>query len=239
MPHDSKQDLLILGCSQRKQTFVGPAKEVYDGPLFRTLRRRSSDIRGPLAVLILSARHGVIRETEIISPYDEVVNRKAISKLAEEVAKQLPSLLPARLGRVLILAPKDYVQAIPFEAIRERATELQVLSDRTGKSQAKLLQWLGVDYERKHRGSCHLGPLAQHKTTPDPLRVQCAAAQIAGSGTYPSSGFQWYSRVGEDLVPAKRLVSALTDVALSGFETCHAVGLLTVYGIETFQVVRE
>jgi len=46
--------------------FMKPAIEMYDGPEFKVLRR----FRGCVDVFILSARYGIIRDKDLIIPYD-------------------------------------------------------------------------------------------------------------------------------------------------------------------------
>jgi len=46
--------------------FMKPAIEMYDGPEFKVLRR----FRGCIDVFILSARYGIIRDKDLIIPYD-------------------------------------------------------------------------------------------------------------------------------------------------------------------------
>jgi hypothetical protein len=64
--------LLILACSQRKRTETGAAWDVYDGRTFQVLKKLFRECGRPagLDILIVSAKHGVIRATRRIDPYD-------------------------------------------------------------------------------------------------------------------------------------------------------------------------
>ncbi len=57
---------LILSCSKAKLEEPGPAIQVYDGPMFRILRK----YKPHLDVFILSARYGLIPAMHFIEPYD-------------------------------------------------------------------------------------------------------------------------------------------------------------------------
>jgi hypothetical protein len=57
---------LILGCSDRKRGFSGPAVLVYDGPLWRVVRKSLPRVE----LFALSALHGLIKADRRIEPYD-------------------------------------------------------------------------------------------------------------------------------------------------------------------------
>lgn len=65
--------LAILNCKKRKQNYPCPASEMYSrNYAFRvmyTYVKRNYD-----AVAILSARYGLILDTEVIEPYDDVID---------------------------------------------------------------------------------------------------------------------------------------------------------------------
>lgn len=138
-------DLLILGCSKNKKEGPGPAIEVYDGPLFRTVRRRLPEVDCPLEVWVVSAKYGILRQTDWIEKYDEVLPTTPNLDFKEKVANQLSEMLPKALNRVLIIASKRYIAHLPIELIKDRATEFEVFSKGMGKCQSRLLEWLGVN----------------------------------------------------------------------------------------------
>lgn len=72
------RSLLIIACSQRKAAGLaaGAAWDVYDGVVYRVLKKRL----GPrdnwpawLDVLIVSAKYGIIRPSRRIQPYDQTM----------------------------------------------------------------------------------------------------------------------------------------------------------------------
>ena len=69
--------LLIISCSQRKRQDIDGsclAIDVYDGPVYRTLRKmlreRGKDLKN-LDILIISAKYGLLRHFDTIDPYDQ------------------------------------------------------------------------------------------------------------------------------------------------------------------------
>lgn len=59
--------LLVMSCSARKRASPAPAIELYDGSAYRVLHKNKSL---SLAILILSAEHGLIRARDRLEPYD-------------------------------------------------------------------------------------------------------------------------------------------------------------------------
>lgn len=65
--------VLIVACSQRKTNRPGPAIQVYDGQLFRILRKYRPDVD----LFVLSAKYGLIEATQEIEPYDQRLSSNA------------------------------------------------------------------------------------------------------------------------------------------------------------------
>ncbi len=63
---------LILGCSKTKRPGGGAVIDVYDGPLFRVIRKNLN--LDTVNLLILSAKYGLIRHKQVIQPYDLVLS---------------------------------------------------------------------------------------------------------------------------------------------------------------------
>ncbi|MDK3157106.1 hypothetical protein QPK87_11020 [Kamptonema cortianum] len=236
MIEDGELDLLILGCSGKKRQQRGQAIDVYDGPLFRTVRRRITEIGRPLDILIISARHGIIRQDHVIDPYDETLPKSENPEFANRVASELIKMLPLALKSVLILAPRHYVAHLPLDIIRLRSTDFDVYSGRIGKCQARLLDWLGIDYHTEPRKPNSLGPLSSFSTPIDASEIQQAAKLLAITSISSNRVTQWYALIDNHHVPVKRLVATLTGAPVSSFETCHALALLHRNGIETSRV---
>lgn len=236
MTKEGGRDLLILGCSQKKKPQPGRAIDVYDGPLFRTVRRRISESHKPIDIVIVSSRHGIIPQDEQIEPYDDKLPRGDNPEFARKVAAQLSKVLPPAVNSVLILAPRHYIATLPIEIIRLRCSNFEMFSGRMGRCQAKLLQWLGIDHHGEPRKLNSLGPLSAFSTPIEKGKIYQATMSLAIKSTSPNRVTQWYAHIDNQHVPVKRLVSALTGTPVSSFETCHALALLHRNGIETCRV---
>jgi hypothetical protein len=115
--------LLIIACSQRKAagTKIGAAWDVYDGVVYRVLKKRL----GPkhnwsawLDILIVSAKYGIIRPGRMIRTYDQAITTDS---LAGRWAGSLRRLIRGRdyrfvhvnLGRTYQAAIGDVVGLFP------------------------------------------------------------------------------------------------------------------------------
>jgi len=72
--------LLILACSATKRDLIGPARAVYNGPLYQTLRTVDPD--GEMVDLaVISAKYGLIDGNQIITPYNAVIDDAARDRM--------------------------------------------------------------------------------------------------------------------------------------------------------------
>jgi hypothetical protein len=82
--------LILLPPSEKKSPNPGPAIEVYTGVLYAALGwdrlNKSAQKLGQSSIAIISAKYGVVRPLDAISPYKEKINNK---KMAAQVAQAL------------------------------------------------------------------------------------------------------------------------------------------------------
>jgi hypothetical protein len=111
--------LLLIGCSRRKAAGVGRGRawDVYDGPLFQVLKKALRDRDGweeTLEVLIVSAKHGVIRADRVIATYDERLTAASARLRAGRFAGQLRTAIGGRRYRAVhVNLGRDYLGALP------------------------------------------------------------------------------------------------------------------------------
>jgi len=98
--------LLLIGCSRRKAAGLqrGRAWDIYDGPLFQVLKKALRNRAGwerQLTVLIISAKHGVLRSDRVISTYDEQLTPRVAGQRGARFALQLRSETAGRRFRAV------------------------------------------------------------------------------------------------------------------------------------------
>lgn len=146
---------LILACSATKRPSSAPvpAIELYDGPAFRTVRKNR---RQDLAVLILSAEHGLIAEHERIATYDRKMDRARAAELADQVGRTLLELERAATlaCNVLLYGGAAYRLAVRLGLERNRGEFLWRRMHRTrgaiGEQLGQLKAWLTAAPAARH-----------------------------------------------------------------------------------------
>lgn len=129
----------LISCVKTKSKSKNMAKDLYISPLFKmnyTYAKQNCD-----KVFILSAKHGLLEETEVIEPYEQTLSKmKKIDRIkwADDVTKQLSAKNDLAKDEFMILAGKNYREfllpnirnyTIPFEG-RSFGKQLQQLKER-------------------------------------------------------------------------------------------------------------
>ena len=162
-------DLLLLACSKRKRHTAGllPAGSRYDGGAFRVVKRAQREGYAPqdLAILILSARYGLIPAECLIEDYDQLMSSDRARDLCEEVGDRLDDELgQLRPRAVFVSLGQLYLQAISTSiALKqfEQAGLVQCARGRPGERQAQLRNWLW------ERGGGLVGPASCNRGEAD------------------------------------------------------------------------
>lgn len=139
--------LLILACSQRKVPAKGYLRAIdrYDGPAFRVLRkylRETAD--GSLAVLVLSAKYGLIEAERAIPWYDQRLSDASAARLRAQVLEVAKHVLRSHHWRAVgLCAGREYRSVLDrlAELIPE-GTRLHLLAGGQGKRLTALRDWL-------------------------------------------------------------------------------------------------
>lgn len=98
--------LVLIACSKVKLPHAAPARELYQGDIFRKARALAEKEGAPWAVL--SARHGVVQPEQVLEPYDDTLIRATRAQLAAWDALVLQQLGAAADGPLLIFAGRQY-----------------------------------------------------------------------------------------------------------------------------------
>ena len=136
--------LLILACSATKRTDIGeaPALEIYNGPNFQVLRKYLNEKGWPpgFIIKIISAEHGIIDATTLITPYERRLNKERAKKNNPEVLKHLKRL--RHLESVFINLGKDYLPAIDGIEDIFPSDRTTYAAGRIGEKMRDMKQWL-------------------------------------------------------------------------------------------------
>lgn len=143
------QNLLILGCSQRKRFDSGLLKAIarYNGPTFQVLRRflkQQPQVSNYISTYILSAEFGLISQDFLIPYYDRRMTASRAIELQSSTVTKLRDIVNSRLYKeVFLCMGKIYFQAIQgYEAILPNNLNVQVASGSLGRKSGELHDWL-------------------------------------------------------------------------------------------------
>ncbi len=92
-----RDHLLIISCSQRKASIFNPAPaiELYDGPVFKMIRKMKQEEKFPknTHILIISAKYGLLGSYDLIEKYNQKMTEKRAEELKQEINRELNKFL--------------------------------------------------------------------------------------------------------------------------------------------------
>ena len=72
--------IVLISCVSKKKTTRSMAKDMYTSPLFCAAFRYAHKLAAD-KIFILSAKYGLLEETDVIEPYDETLNSKKVNEI--------------------------------------------------------------------------------------------------------------------------------------------------------------
>ena len=133
--------LLIVSCSKTKRKLKNaPAMEVYDGPVYKILRK---NLKQNIDILIISAKYGLIKQDQLISYYD--------LQMTDEIAESFRNELTATLSKIInnnsyeeifIELGKTYQRSIDFKKLEFNNQNLIFDNGTIGMRLHNLKKWL-------------------------------------------------------------------------------------------------
>jgi len=104
--------VVLISCVSKKKVSPSCARDMYVSPLFKGAYKYAKKL-GADKIFILSAKYGLIEETDLIEPYNETLNDKRKVEQKEWALKVLSSLsqkADLQSDDFIILAGKKYRQ---------------------------------------------------------------------------------------------------------------------------------
>lgn len=141
----ANKNLLIISCSKRKKKVRGKVKawDLYDGVIFRVLKKieRENGLPKNLDILILSAKYGFIKPSDLIRYYDYRLNstsnkRSFLMGLKEHIKNDT-------ISNVFVCLGKDYLKVLEgLETIFPNGTKFTYVSGGIGLKMSFLKNWV-------------------------------------------------------------------------------------------------
>lgn len=127
--------IALVGCGALKSDAPAPAQDLYTGNLFRLARAYAEQTCDRW--FILSAAHGLVEPTRVLSPYDQRMDksRRGQERWGDRVRASLR--MHTALGDTLVfLAGNDYIEAVRWWNLAHQAW--------SGRAIEKPLEGLGI-----------------------------------------------------------------------------------------------
>lgn len=224
---------LLLSCSKAKRCGGGamPARELYDGPAFRVLRKHGGD---DLPVWVLSAKYGLIPADAKINRYDRRMTAARADELREQTAKRLDEIPQNKISEWLVCAGKTYARALTD---CNWLPPVKKAEGTIGRQISILKQWLENESDSVAQVAPEHAP-AGKMTIPiggericvsarDALRIAAKAAECKDARNFQT----WYVQTPQGEVGAKWLVSELSGLPVARFRTADALRVLKNLGV--------
>lgn len=109
--------LLVQSCSDTKKSVSTPtpALDVYDGYFYKIIKKaiREGKFRSDIDILILSAKHGLLKPDEKIRSYDRQMTQSRAADLRESVTMNLQELVQQKeYNRIVLNMAREYRSSI-------------------------------------------------------------------------------------------------------------------------------
>lgn len=101
---------VLIACVAKKKSFPSLAHDLYQSALFRKAYKYAQSLK-PNGILILSAKHGLVKSDDWLEPYDETLNgqpTKIVEDWAEVVVNQLKEFANLDEDHFTVLAGQKY-----------------------------------------------------------------------------------------------------------------------------------
>jgi hypothetical protein len=140
--------LLIIPCSKSKRVYKGLAQaiNVYDGPVYRMLRKRVRDFSNENGsdIMIVSSKYGLITPTTLIARYDQKMTIDRAVELKPKANEYLSKLMmEKKYADVLVNLGSEYLAAVePSLWTVSKETRVRVLQGKIGTRLHETRAWL-------------------------------------------------------------------------------------------------
>jgi len=139
---------LLVSCSQRKRLVEQPisALELYDGYYYRIIRKlmRGRHFPANIDIIIISAKHGLLRPSDSILPYEWKITARRAAEIRDKVLVELaPVFGEKRYQEVFVNLGRHYLRAIEgFDSLLSDATKVIYARGGIGQRGSQMKKWI-------------------------------------------------------------------------------------------------
>lgn len=113
--------IVLIGCSKSKLDHCAPAKDFYQGSLFKKSLTAARKLYPDAQIYVLSAEYGLVHIDAVVCPYDETLNGKPtndIKNWAANVTNQMKQFgIDPDNDTFIIFAGNNYHKYLPLSNV--------------------------------------------------------------------------------------------------------------------------
>ncbi|MBO8172415.1 MAG: peroxide stress protein YaaA [Bacillaceae bacterium] len=141
------KDLLLISCSQKKTELKrGNALDVYNGPYYQIIKKLKRENKFPktLDLYILSAKYGIIKESDTIDNYDQKMTLQRGKELYTKNLNRLEKILQNNnYNNFFVNLGKLYLESIsPFDQLVPKSTNVIICEGQIGERMSQMKNWI-------------------------------------------------------------------------------------------------
>jgi hypothetical protein len=234
---------LILNCSKTKtkNPELLPAIQRYNGPAYRVFRLFQKIANPSLLdvdLYIISAKFGLISGDCLIGEYDQLLSRRRAVELKPQVLTTLSKIFTNNYQEIFISMSKEYLTTINgYESLIPQSTKIIISNLPEGKRLSELKLWLYKQEYSKEKAVKVTEVTGQAvlkgkiiKATSEQI-IDLAQKSLKNGNGYPFKIKEWYTIIDMQKVSPKWLVSVLSGLDVSEFQSSDARRVLSQLGI--------
>lgn len=149
-------NLLIISCSSRKISGKAqPALQIYDGPLYRALRKRVAYMdAAQVQIFIVSAKYGFISAGTVIESYEQEITTERAIQLNMDVLDSLQRVLNnGNYTNIFVNLGSAYSPVIRgIEGILPPSVTIEYASGGIGERTSQTIKWFERAASRDNEG---------------------------------------------------------------------------------------
>jgi hypothetical protein len=128
------QTLVITSCCKKKLDYPAPARELYQGQLFKIVCEYAE--KNNYDLIILSAKYGLIALNDVIEPYDQQLKSVKDAKIMAERIYDSLAVILSSYKKIIVIMGKYYRRAIEdmlkFWANVTPEASYEIITDKRG-----------------------------------------------------------------------------------------------------------
>jgi len=148
---DESHSIVLLGCVKTKRSDRAPAADLYISPLWRA-RRRYAEASGA-AWFILSAKHGLVKPSEVLAPYEVALNQRS-ARERRDWGMEVAADLEAEIGDLQDATVEIHAGAPYRDAVRAplEGKGVRLVNPLAGLGIGQQLVWYGAQEKAQTGG---------------------------------------------------------------------------------------